>query len=105
LGFDPQGGARRGCKNDIFAAPGAAGFWSIDAWMGPEPLVVLRDAVDNGDIEAAREAIVGTMFRRGTRALSRDGAWQDSNERTEDLVHNLIMESKHAGRTRKKNGR
>jgi hydratase-aldolase len=35
---------------------GAAGFWSIDAWMGPRPQLALRDAVRNGDFEKA-EAI------------------------------------------------
>ena len=44
---------------------GAAGFWSIDAWMGLEPLVYLRDAVDGGDIEGAKQAIMDTMFKRG----------------------------------------
>ena len=32
--------------------PGAAGFWSIDAWMGPWPQLALRDAVARGDREA-----------------------------------------------------
>jgi dihydrodipicolinate synthase/N-acetylneuraminate lyase len=35
---------------------GAAGFWSIDAWMGPWPQLALRDAVARGDRELA-EAI------------------------------------------------
>lgn len=48
-----------------YAELGAAGFWSIDAWMGLEPLVFLRDAVDRGDVEAAKEAITDTMFKRG----------------------------------------
>ena len=33
---------------------GAAGFWSIDAWMGPWPYFALRDAVARGDWNAAR---------------------------------------------------
>jgi hypothetical protein len=33
--------------------------------MGLEPLVFLRDAVDSGDIEAAKECIGDTMFKRG----------------------------------------
>jgi dihydrodipicolinate synthase/N-acetylneuraminate lyase len=32
---------------------GAAGFWSIDAWMGPWPALALRDAVRRGDRAAA----------------------------------------------------
>lgn len=37
-----------------YAGLGAAGFWSIDAWMGPWPQLALRDAVRRGDIEAAK---------------------------------------------------
>jgi dihydrodipicolinate synthase/N-acetylneuraminate lyase len=37
---------------------GAAGFWSIDAWMGPWPQFALRDAVARGDIEGAKEIIL-----------------------------------------------
>ena len=33
---------------------GAAGFWSIDAWMGPWPFFALRDAVARGDLQAAK---------------------------------------------------
>jgi hydratase-aldolase len=39
-----------------YAPLGAAGLWSIDAWMGPWPQLALRDAVARGDFEAA-EAI------------------------------------------------
>jgi len=38
-----------------FAPLGAAGFWSYDCWMGPPPLVRLRDAVRYGDMDAAAE--------------------------------------------------
>ncbi|MBM2809323.1 MAG: dihydrodipicolinate synthetase [Chloroflexi bacterium] len=34
---------------------GAAGCWSIDAWMGPWPLLRLWRAVQEGDVETARE--------------------------------------------------
>ncbi len=34
---------------------GAAGFWSIDSWMGPWPLIALRDAVARGQRAAAAE--------------------------------------------------
>jgi dihydrodipicolinate synthase/N-acetylneuraminate lyase len=37
-----------------YAGMGAAGLWSIDAWMGPWPYFALRDAVQRGDIEAAK---------------------------------------------------
>ena len=36
-----------------YAKLGAAGFWSIDAWMGPQPQLALRDAVRRGDYETA----------------------------------------------------
>ena len=34
---------------------GAAGFWSIDAWMGPWPQLALRDAIARGDRALAQE--------------------------------------------------
>ncbi|NKB19233.1 MAG: hypothetical protein GKS01_01700 [Alphaproteobacteria bacterium] len=34
---------------------GAEGFWSIDSWMGPEPLVALYNAVTSGNTDIARE--------------------------------------------------
>ncbi|MEA2988897.1 MAG: hydratase-aldolase [Alphaproteobacteria bacterium] len=37
-----------------YAPLGAAGLWSIDAWMGPWPQLALRDAVKRGDTEAAK---------------------------------------------------
>jgi dihydrodipicolinate synthase/N-acetylneuraminate lyase len=37
-----------------YAELGAAGLWSIDAWMGPWPHLALRDAVKRGDREAAK---------------------------------------------------
>ena len=38
-----------------FADHGAAGFWSIDAWMGPWPQLALRDAVARGDRKLAED--------------------------------------------------
>ena len=38
-----------------FAPLGAAGFWSIDAWMGPWPQLALRDAVAKGDMALAKQ--------------------------------------------------
>jgi trans-o-hydroxybenzylidenepyruvate hydratase-aldolase len=34
---------------------GAEGFWSIDSWMGPEPLVALYNAVISGNTELAKQ--------------------------------------------------
>jgi dihydrodipicolinate synthase/N-acetylneuraminate lyase len=49
-----------------YAQLGAAGFWSIDAWMGPWPLFALRDAVARNDIKAAK-AIILDIVPQGTR--------------------------------------
>ena len=38
-----------------FHSLGAAGFWSIDSWMGPEPFLALHEAVVSGDEARARE--------------------------------------------------
>jgi trans-o-hydroxybenzylidenepyruvate hydratase-aldolase len=38
-----------------YSAIGATGCWSIDAWMGPWPLLRLRDAIAAGDDATARE--------------------------------------------------
>jgi len=38
-----------------YAQLGAAGCWSIEAWMGPWPLLRLRDAVRQGDRELATQ--------------------------------------------------
>jgi hydratase-aldolase len=37
---------------------GAAGFWSIDAWMGPQPLLAYHEAVHAGDLDLAREIML-----------------------------------------------
>lgn len=36
---------------------GARGFWSTDAAMGPWPLLALRNAVDEGDAETAKQVL------------------------------------------------
>jgi 4-(2-carboxyphenyl)-2-oxobut-3-enoate aldolase len=38
-----------------YAPLGAAGFWSLDFWFGPGPILALRDAVRDGDLELASE--------------------------------------------------
>lgn len=48
---------------------GAAGFWSIDAWMGPWPQFALRDAVAHGDIKTARSIIL-EIAPPGTRKMN-----------------------------------
>jgi 4-(2-carboxyphenyl)-2-oxobut-3-enoate aldolase len=44
---------------------GVSGCWSIEAWMGPWPLLRLRDAIDAGD---AAEAMRLTLEIQGNRA-------------------------------------
>lgn len=52
-----------------FVQLGAAGFWSIDSWMGPWPLFALRDAVKRGDWAAA-QAITMDLSPGGTRKIN-----------------------------------
>lgn len=52
-----------------YAPLGAPGFWSIDAWMGPWPLLALRDAVARGDWETAK-AITLDFSPPGTRKVN-----------------------------------
>ena len=41
-----------------YAPLGAAGFWSIDAWMGPWPQLALRDAIARRDFATANRITV-----------------------------------------------
>ena len=40
-----------------YALMGARGFWSTGAFMGPWPLLALRDAVESGDYDRARDVL------------------------------------------------
>jgi dihydrodipicolinate synthase/N-acetylneuraminate lyase len=56
---------------------GAAGFWSIDSWMGPEPFLALHEAVVSGDKERAKEimfAISQVMVDRAPNLSWRETA-------------------------------
>jgi dihydrodipicolinate synthase/N-acetylneuraminate lyase len=46
---------------------GAAGFWSIDIWMGPEPLIYLKRMVEQGNIAKVREVLmdISSYYRTG----------------------------------------
>lgn len=57
---------------------GAAGFWSIDIWMGPEPLICMKRAVDNGDLAKARE-VVKDMSRN--RDYTSDLSWRETGHK------------------------
>lgn len=41
-----------------YAQWGARGFWSTAAWMGPQPLIYLRNLVDAGEYDKAREVLM-----------------------------------------------
>ncbi len=49
-----------------YAELGAAGCWSIDAWMGPWPVLALRDAIAAGDTALAREITLALAPEGGT---------------------------------------
>jgi dihydrodipicolinate synthase/N-acetylneuraminate lyase len=53
-----------------YAELGAAGFWSYDCWMGPAPVVALRNAVAAGDGNRAGEIIRDIhVLREGATSL------------------------------------
>ena len=54
---------------------GAAGCWSIEAWMGPWPLLRLRDAIDAGDWETANEI---TLDLSEERVGAPDLRWRET---------------------------
>ncbi len=47
-----------------FARLGASGCWSIDAWLGPWPVLHLRNLIERGDDEAA-QALIGELMGDG----------------------------------------
>lgn len=55
---------------------GAAGFWSIDAWMGPWPLLRLRDATREGDVAMAKQIIF--ELAPGTGAEAQNLSWRET---------------------------
>ena len=58
-----------------YAELGARGLWSIDAWMGPWPLLALRDAVARKDWAAAKD-ITLDIGPKGTRKV--DLSWRET---------------------------
>src|SRR6185437_721445 len=53
---------------------GAVGFWSIDIWMGPEPLLYLKRLVDRGDIAAVKKLLKALAMHR---SYSQDLRWRE----------------------------
>jgi hydratase-aldolase len=54
---------------------GAAGFWSIDAWMGPWPQLALRDAVARGDRKLAEDITLDMLPPAGAPV---DLSWRET---------------------------
>lgn len=59
-----------------FCELGASGFWSIDAWMGPWPLLALRNAISDGDVEKAKQIIFD--LSPGGWEGSQDLSWRET---------------------------
>jgi dihydrodipicolinate synthase/N-acetylneuraminate lyase len=57
-----------------YAELGAAGFWSIDIWMGPEPLIRLKEAVAKGDIAVAKQILKDIALHR---SYAEDLRWRE----------------------------
>lgn len=58
-----------------FSKSGAAGCWSINAWLGPWPVLRLRDAIWSGNEALAQEI---TEAMRGDAASVQDLHWRES---------------------------
>ena len=61
-----------------FAELGAAGFWSIDAWMGPWPLLAMRDAGGRQDWQAVQD-IMMDIVPQGTRKVNL--SWRETGSK------------------------
>jgi dihydrodipicolinate synthase/N-acetylneuraminate lyase len=59
-----------------YAPVGARGFWSIDSWFGPAPLLALRDAVARGDMETATKITLDLSPPVGS--VPKDLAWRET---------------------------
>lgn len=59
-----------------YAGYGAAGFWSIDAWMGPWPQFALRNAVRAGDL--ARAQAVTSDLRAQREGGAPNLSWRET---------------------------
>jgi len=60
---------------EVFSHLGATAFWSIDAWMGPWPLLALRDALRAGDHARATEI---TLALAPPPGASFDLSWRET---------------------------
>lgn len=57
-----------------YAQLGAVGCWSIDSWLGPWPVLALRDAINAGDYEKARQI---TMELRAAGGGQVSESWRE----------------------------
>jgi dihydrodipicolinate synthase/N-acetylneuraminate lyase len=62
---------------------GAVGFWSISAWMGPWPLLRMRDACFAGDWETAKEICLEINRRYRTPGRPGDLFWRENVHKLE----------------------
>ena len=62
-----------------YADWGAVGCWSIDVWMGPWPVLRLRNAVRDHDEETAKEIIFGMSATRSHG--SEEMAWRETGHK------------------------
>jgi dihydrodipicolinate synthase/N-acetylneuraminate lyase len=62
---------------------GAAGFWSISVWMGPWPLLRMRDACFAGDWETAKEICLEINRRYKTPGRPGDLFWRENVHKLE----------------------
>ena len=62
---------------------GAVGCWSISAWMGPWPLLHMRDACFAGDWEAAKEICLDLNARYKTPGRPGDLFWRENVHKLE----------------------
>lgn len=71
--------------NQVQAFPymifGASGFWSISAWMGPWPLLHLRDACSTGDWEKAKEICLDLSAAYRAPGRPGDLFWRDNSHK------------------------
>ena len=62
---------------------GASGCWSISAWMGPSPLLRMRDACFAGDWETAKEICLDINARYKTPGRPGDLFWRENVHKLE----------------------
>lgn len=64
-----------------FGFQGAAGCWSIYAWMGPGPVLRLRDACRAGDEALAKEICMAMSARSHTPVTDADLHWRENGHK------------------------